>query len=337
MFKYITGDLLHSSASALVNTVNCEGVMGKGIAYQFKQQYPENFKDYKRACQSGALRPGKLHTFHEGSKLIINFPTKNCWRDPSQMEYIESGLDELTQFIYSHNVKSIAIPPLGCGNGGLAWSDVRKVIEYKLSDVSQGREIFLYEPSASCAIKTGCEPRLGESALVLMEIKEYLYAFSAIRLQKTAYFVNIFSHTQYFRFEKNKYGPYSRTVHEVCKSIKKYQDFHAVSTKDAKTILYRSLTSRSVDAKLSKIKPFIKKAADFANLFPNDHDLECLATVCFLIERGRTLTEPMVIQSFLDWSEDKAKRFRTDEISSALQSLYNYGIVDRNLEGYYLA
>ena len=337
MIKYMTGDLLLSSASALVNTVNCEGAMGKGIAYQFKQQYPENFKDYRRVCQSGALRPGKLHTFHEGSKLIINFPTKDCWRNPSKMEYIESGLDELTQLICSHNIKSIAIPPLGCGNGGLAWAEVRKVIEHKLSNVSQGREIFLYEPSTACAKRNSYEPRLGEPALVLMEIKEHLRAFSAIRLQKTAYFMNVFSHSQYFRFEKNKYGPYSHTVHDVCKNIKKYQVFHAVSTAGAKTILYRSLTSKSVDAKLSKIKPFIKEAADFANRFPDDHDLECLATVCFLIEKGGTLTEPEIIQSFLDWSEDKATRFRTDEISSALQSLYNYGIVDRNLDGYYLA
>lgn len=332
----MTGDLLRSSASALVNTVNCEGTMGKGIAYQFKQQYPENFKDYRRVCQSGALRPGKLHTFHEGSKLIINFPTKDYWRNPSRMEYIESGLDELTQLICSHNIKSIAIPPLGCGNGGLAWAEVRKVIEHKLSNVSQGRVIFLYEPSTACAKKNSCEPRLREPALVLMEIKECLHAFSAIRLQKTVYFMNIFSHSQHFRFEKNKYGPYSRTVHEVCKNIKEYQDFHAVSTADAKTILYRNLTSKSVDAKLSKIKPFIKEATDFANQFPDDHDLECLATVCFLIEKGGTLTEPVIIQSFLDWSEDKAKRFQTDEISSALQSLYNYGIVDRNLDGYYL-
>ena len=336
MFRYMTGDLLRSSASALVNTVNCEGIMGKGIAYQFKQKYPETFQDYKKACQMGELRPGKLHTFYEGNKLIINFPTKEQWRNPSRMEYIESGLDELARLICSLDIESIAIPPLGCGNGGLAWPEVRKVIEQKLSNVPQDREIILYEPSASCARKNSKEPKLGESALVLMEIKEHLNAFSKIRLQEKAYFMNVFSYSQYFKFEKYKYGPYSRAISEVCKSIKAYQDFYAVSTANAKIILYRSLASKPVDARLLKLRPFIKRAADFANHFPSDHDLECLATVCFLVEKGKMLTEPMIINSFLDWPEDKAKRFQEDEISGALQNLYDCGIVDKNLDGYYL-
>lgn len=336
LFQYTTGNLLRSSAGALVNTVNCEGFMGKGIAYQFKQQYPETFIDYEKACQMGTLRPGKLHTFREGGKLIVNFPTKDRWRNPSRMEYIESGLDELAQLICTKDIKSIAIPPLGCGNGGLAWPEVRKVIEQRLSGVPQDREIILYEPSAPCAERNAQEPKLREPALVLMELKEHLNAFSRVRLQMTAYFVNVFSHSPYFKFAKNKSGLYSHTVAEICKSIKAYQDFHAVSTAEAKVILYRKLASKSVDASLSKLRPSIQKAADFANLFPDDHELERLAAVCFLIEKGNTLAEPVIVRSFLDWPEDEAKHFWTAEISNAIQTLYDHGIVDRNMEGYYL-
>lgn len=143
MIKYTTGNLLKSSAEALVNTVNCEGYMGKGIAYQFKLQFPENNKDYVKACKSGKLTVGKLHYFKENGKLIINFPTKNKWRANSKMEYIEAGLDELIKLINIKGIKSIAIPPLGSGNGGLIWAEVKLLIEKKLSIINEDVHIYI--------------------------------------------------------------------------------------------------------------------------------------------------------------------------------------------------
>ena len=131
MFFYTTGDLLQSDAEALVNTVNCEGYMGKGIAYQFKLKFPNNNKDYIKACKSGVLRPGKLHFYREAGKIIINFPTKDKWREKSQIKYIEDGLDSLILLIEELNIKSIAIPPLGSGNGGLVWADVKQILAEK--------------------------------------------------------------------------------------------------------------------------------------------------------------------------------------------------------------
>lgn len=129
MLTYTTGDLLKSGAEALVNTVNCEGYMGKGIAYQFKLQFPKNNEDYVRACKSGALAIGKLHYYKEKDKTIINFPTKNRWREKSHMEYIGKGLDQLVVLIQNLDLSSIAIPPLGSGNGGLIWAEVKLLIE----------------------------------------------------------------------------------------------------------------------------------------------------------------------------------------------------------------
>lgn len=336
MFIYATGDLLKSSADALVNTVNCEGFMGKGIAYQFKLAYPNNFKDYQSVCKKGELYPGKLHYFTENEKIIINFPTKNKWRNPSKIEYIESGLDALVPLIHSLSIKSIAIPPLGSGNGRLIWAQVRKLIEQKLFDTSRTVDIFLYEPSKSYVTRPVQEPKLSTSALVLMEIKLKLSSFSSIRLQKTAYFMNVFSHTNYFKFEKGKFGPYSHGIDVISHNIQAYQSFHGKSTKDAREILYRRLVSESVDGKLEKLLPAIQKACDFANEFPDDHELECLATVCYLIETGQAISDEAVTSAFLGWSKEKAKRFRPIEISEALKILCEDGIVDKNLEGYYL-
>lgn len=129
MITYVTGDLLQSEAQCLVNTVNCEGYMGKGIAYQFKLAFPENNASYVRACKNGTLHIGTLHHFQEKGKIIVNFPTKDRWRAKSKLEYIEIGLDQLFDLIEELNISSIAIPPLGSGNGGLVWSDVKQLIE----------------------------------------------------------------------------------------------------------------------------------------------------------------------------------------------------------------
>ena len=184
MFFYTTGDLLQSDAEALVNTVNCEGYMGKGIAYQFKLKFPNNNKDYVKACKNGTLRPGKLHVYKESEKIIINFPTKDKWREKSRMEYIEDGLDALVLLIKELNIKSIAIPPLGSGNGGLIWNDVKQVLAKKLEDIAKQVAIYIYEPSRNFATTPTQEPKLSTSALVLMELKGHLKSLTVFVCKK---------------------------------------------------------------------------------------------------------------------------------------------------------
>ena len=147
MFIYRIGDMFKSEADCLINTVNCEGYMGKGIAYQFKILFPENYKDYIKACKTGHLRIGTLHYYKERGKVLINFPTKNKWRENSRIEYIEKGLNELVKLLPMLDVHTIAIPPLGCGNGGLEWSEVKGLIEKKLNVLSKKYTFILYEPS----------------------------------------------------------------------------------------------------------------------------------------------------------------------------------------------
>ncbi len=136
MIRFKTGDLLAEDAEALVNTVNCVGVMGRGLALQFRKAYPENFRAYARACELGHVRPGRMFVFETDRlarpRYLVNFPTKRHWRNASRIEDIQAGLNDLAEVIRERSIRSIAVPPLGCGLGGLSWSDVRPRIESAL-------------------------------------------------------------------------------------------------------------------------------------------------------------------------------------------------------------
>ncbi|MSR91361.1 type II toxin-antitoxin system antitoxin DNA ADP-ribosyl glycohydrolase DarG [Inconstantimicrobium porci] len=338
MMHYTTGDLLKSSAEALVNTVNCEGYMGKGIAYQFKMQYPENNKDYVKACKSGELTVGKLHYFKEKGKIIVNFPTKNKWRANSKIEYINDGLDELIKLIHQLNIKSIAIPPLGSGNGGLIWSEVKEIIEKKLSVLDDRIDIFIYEPSQNYVSLPTVEPKLSMSALVLMEMKKDLNKFDTLRLQKTAYFMNIFAKEQYFEFKKHKYGPYANSISIISRTIREFQKYHNVkNTQEAYKILYNKIISEKIQNRMKILTPSILKATQYVNSIETNHELECIATVAFIIEKQNGLSGEEILQHFKGWSIDKATRFSNDDILEGIKKLYNDGIIEKNLTGYVLA
>ncbi len=152
MFIYKTGDILSEDVEAIVNTVNCVGVMGRGIALQFKKAFPGNFRAYEAACKRDEVVPGKMFVFRTGQltnpKYVINFPTKRHWRGDSRMEDIESGLQDLIIQIQGLGIKSIAIPPLGSGLGGLSWVDVRSRIEEVLRG-NDDLQITVFEPNGA--------------------------------------------------------------------------------------------------------------------------------------------------------------------------------------------
>lgn len=337
MIIYTSGDLLKSSAEALVNTVNCEGYMGKGIAYQFKLQFPGNNKDYVRACRTGELQIGKLHHFKEGNKIIINFPTKNKWRAKSKMEYVEKGLDELVKLIETIGIKSIAIPPLGSGNGGLIWLEVKKLIEKKLAVLNDDVQIYIYEPSQNYVSQPKEEPKLSLSALVLMEIKNNLDKFDTLRLQKTAFFVDVFSKQGYFNFTRHKYGPYDNSIAIISRNIKEFQMYHGVkNTQEAYKILYNKIISDRVETKLTMLQPFIKKASDYVNALKTNHELECISTITYLLIENVELNEEEIVKEFKMWSEDKASRFSEEDILKGINRLYDTNVIEKTLMGYSL-
>lgn len=149
MIHFTTGNIFNNDAEAIVNTVNCVGVMGKGLALQFKNMYPDNFKAYVAACHAGDVQPGHMFVHEKRQatlpRFIINFPTKRHWRDDSRINDIDAGLVDLVNVIRDRNIRSVAIPPLGCGLGGLDWNVVRHCIERTLADLKDV-QVLVYEP-----------------------------------------------------------------------------------------------------------------------------------------------------------------------------------------------
>lgn len=339
MINFVVGNLFESEAFALVNTVNCEGYMGKGIAYQFKLRYPNMNAEYIKKCKSNQLQPGILHSYLENSKLIVNFPTKNKWREKSKMEYIVSGLDALITLIKEKHIPSIAIPPLGSGNGGLNWGEVKQVIIQKLSCLSDDVDIYIYEPSKNYQAISVVEPKLSLSALILMQIKLHLLPdkihFNKICLQKTAFFMNVLSNTDYFRFVKEKYGPYDHDIDVISKQIKEFEKYHKVkSTNEAYEILMKKLISETTLKKLEFYTPFISKAASFTNHFSDSTSVEGAGTALFIIKQAHSATTEEIIAEFKQWSEDKANRFSETAILSAINELEKSGFIQKTFCGY---
>ena len=341
MINFVVGNLLESDAFALVNTVNCEGYMGKGIAYQFKMRFPEMNAEYVKQCKSHKLRPGILHTYFEGTKLIVNFPTKDKWREKSKMDYITSGLDALVTLIKEKQIPSIAIPPLGSGNGGLIWSDVKQIIIQKLGCLDDTVDIYVFEPSRNYQVLPAVEPQLSFSALILMQLKFNLLNdevhFRAIGLQKTAYFMNVLSHTDYFRFKKGKYGPFDHDIDVIAKRISEFQEYHKATTREAYEILMQKLISEKTLQKLEFYTPFIIKAAAFTNHFSDSASIEGAGTALFIIQQAHCATTEEVIAGFKQWSEDKARRFSEDDIKSAINELVKADFIQETFCGYQIA
>jgi O-acetyl-ADP-ribose deacetylase (regulator of RNase III) len=149
MIEYRKGDILQSGCEAIVNTVNCVGVMGKGLALHCKNHFPAMFRAYREACNNGEVKIGKCHVWEnpDGTpRLIINFPTKDDWRQPSTNLYIVLGLADLHEIIKQYNIKSIAVPALGCQNGGLEWVNVRLLLENFHVLLPDDVKMVVYEP-----------------------------------------------------------------------------------------------------------------------------------------------------------------------------------------------
>lgn len=310
--------------------------MGKGVAYQFKMRFPENNKSYVKACKSGELAVGKVHSFMEEGITIINFPTKNKWRESSKMEYIEKGMEAFVELLPKLAVKKIAIPPLGCGNGGLDWAEVKKVVENKIFDIADRYDFVIFEPSFSYSAMPKKPPKISLSGLVLLDIRLNLKRFNSIRLQKAGYFTNIFLEEEYFKYDKWKYGPYSHAVDIVARNIKEYQNYYGIDNSQ-KTFeqIYQMICSEKVDRQFDKLHIAVKKSTEYVNAIQTDKKLEGVSTVLYLVQNGKPKNKEQLISSFKEWSEDKAKRFSEKYISECIDYLEQTFIISVDICGNY--
>jgi O-acetyl-ADP-ribose deacetylase (regulator of RNase III)/uncharacterized protein YwgA len=324
MIQYITGNILDSNAKALVNTVNTMGVMGKGIALQFKKAYPNNYKAYEKASKSEEVKVGKMFVTLDsnittGERIIINFPTKTNWRKPSEYKYIEDGLDNLVEVINDKQIKSIAIPPLGAGNGGLNWEKVKKLIEQKLGHLNI--DIFVYEPTVQIQEHLMKERvKLTDARALLLYVLydlvkngEYVSEFSS---EKICYFLQKFGAKKYFKleFEPNFYGPYSGKVRFVLNAINGsylmgYSDMNKKPFEPLTLVADAFETVKNHVEKNSELLEIANKTIVFLRGFYSDFALELLSSIDYISTKENTLDKQTISKGLEKWSDRKRTLF----------------------------
>lgn len=339
MIHYKTGNLLESEAKALVNTVNTVGIMGKGIALQFKNMFPNNYKLYANACKNKELNIGQLLVTEEesllaGKKIIINFPTKTNWRLPSEYEYIESGLLELVRVIKELDIKSIAIPPLGAGNGGLDWNKVKIILENHLSRTDC--EIFIYEPNASIQEvlkkeRVKLTPARAMLLSVLYELVRNGEFVSEFASEKIAYFLQRFGARDTFKLEfyPNFYGPYSGKVKHVLYYLNGSY-IMGYSSKDKKPFEELGIVL-DAESEVNKFlddpahidhKSIVENTKSFLTGFYSPFGLELLSTIDFIIEKKNIKTPEAITKELENWSDRKKTLFTNPKfIEIAVQNI----------------
>lgn len=343
MIEYTEGNLLEDKAEALVNTVNCVGVMGKGIALQFRQAYPECFADYKRACDAKDVKPGYLHVHETGSflgpKYIVNFPTKRHWKGKSKIEDITSGLDALRQWIVQSGVQTIALPPLGCGNGGLAWNVVRKLIEQELAGLDDV-VIRVFEPAGAPESKAMSvatkRPKMSRGRAALLAIfRKYLipgYELSMLEIQKLAYFLQESGEPLRLEFEKQKYGPYAETLHHVLQRIEgHFIRGYGDRSRDARVEVYEDAMSQAQETLEKDFPETLPRAERVKNViegFETPYGLELLASVHWVMkhEPEALASVEKTVEAVHSWNKRKAEIFPAKHIRVAWDRIKGLGL-----------
>lgn len=341
MFEYRTGDILQADVEALVNTVNCIGIMGRGIALQFKNAYPENFKAYEAACAREEVQPGRMFVFETGQltpKYIINFPTKRHWRGKSRMEDIEAGLKALVEEIRTRRIRSIALPPLGSGLGGLDWRDVRPRIEAALCELDEVH-VIVFEPHAApeskVAVRSREVPNMtdGRAALVVL-MNRYLGGLmdpfvTLLELHKLMYFMQEAGQPLRLQFSKGVYGPYAENLRHVLHAIEghlvsgyadggdtpdKQLELVPGAVNDAEAFLKEDGATRS----------HFDRVADLVEGFETPFGLELLSTIHWVATReGANSTDKAIAQTYA-WN-DRKKEFSPRQIGLAYDVLAKKG------------
>lgn len=326
------GNLLDARADALVNTVNTVGVMGKGIALMFKERFHDNFRQYAQACKAKEVRTGKIFVTEprelEGPRWIINFPTKQHWRSPSKLDWIVEGLQDLRQFLLANDVKSIAIPPLGAGNGGLEWGLVRPEIESALGDLI-GIEITVFEPTVqyqNVAKRVGVEKLTVARALVAEMVRRYWVLgmeCSLLEAQKLAWFLerSIERHVPEdnplnLQFEANRYGPYAHRLNKLLDSMDGsylHSDKRIADADRLNVIWFDESKVDVIHAYLnSEAKAYrtaLEETAALIDGFESPFGMELLATVDWLLAReGVEPTVPAVREGLRNWPANAGAR-----------------------------
>jgi O-acetyl-ADP-ribose deacetylase (regulator of RNase III) len=347
MISYVKGDLLSADVDAVVNTVNTVGVMGKGIALQFKRRYPENYAIYRAACLREQVRLGSMFITetHEiiGPRLIVNFPTKGHWKADSRISDIRAGLKDLVSQIGKWDIKSIAIPPLGAGNGNLDWRDVKPLIEQALADVD-GLDVRVYEPAQAYRAIVGKPLRLTPTrALTLELLARYVEkrqalepwedptGVSHLEIQKLLYFADRAQPELNLRFTMGMYGPYSDVVRHIVQDMEgTYVAGFGDGSDDVLSLTPIHITERAIaeltayrqtDNFHAAVDDVTEAVLGRISEFEGPYLLELLSSVDWAINEGKVREESAAVNFVQEWTARKSRIFTTAHIGAAFSQL----------------
>ena len=342
MIREGTGDLLNADVDALVNTVNTVGVMGKGIALQFKRRYPGNFRAYERACKAGEVQLGSMFVFDAGQlvrpRWIINFPTKGHWRSNSKLTDVASGLDDLVRVIGELGIRSIAIPPLGCGNGGLDWAIVEPLIRDRLSHVDA--EVVMFAPAgtptAQAMVSRNSRPNMtrGKAALVRLVDRYAPPSFGPglVEVQKLMYFLQESGEALKLKYAKAQYGPYADNLRHSLTAVEGHylQGYGDGSQRvlESESIMVLPGAVEAADAVLKETPETsarIDRVLRLVEGFESAYGMELLATVHWAATAEQCVDRTCVVDTVHGWSPRKESLFTVDHIAVALDRLVGAG------------
>ncbi|WP_257556043.1 macro domain-containing protein [Sphingobium sp. CFD-2] len=342
MIHFCQGDILNADADALVNTVNCVGVMGRGIALQFKNMFPGNYKDYAKACDRGEVQPGRMFIHETGEltspRFIVNFPTKRHWRGKSRIEDIESGLVALRADIVRLGIRSIAIPPLGSGLGGLNWSDVRPRILEALEGLNDVR-IDIYEPAGAPAANVMARSREvpkmtpGRAALIVL-MQRYIGGLmdpfvSLLEVHKLLYFLQEAGEGLRLRYARAHYGPYAENLTHLLRVVEGhfvsgYADGGDAPDKQLEIVPGALADARAALASAEDTRRRFDAVADLVEGFETPFGLELLSTVHWIARHEAVSSIEDIIDATYAWNERK-KRFSHEQLRLAHDVLQRKG------------
>ena len=341
MIEFRRDNLLRADAEALVNTVNTVGVMGKGIALQFKKKFPGNFKAYERACKNEKVRVGKMFTVSLDSltnpQYVINFPTKQHWKGRSRIEYVRDGLEDLLHEIERLDIHSIALLPLGCGNGGLDWeSEVRPLIEATFARVPEIR-VQAFVPHAenepvqldSGEARPPLTPARAAMVYMLGAYKASHYVAGRIVAWKLAYFAQVAGETSLnLKFREGQYGPYANDLKFLLQRLEGHYisglgDFSGKS--DIELLPGAEEEARSYLQAHPETEERLQRAARLIEGFETPYGMELLATVHWTVERKGAASLAEAVQIVQDWTPRKGDLFDQQHIEVAWERLEEEG------------
>jgi len=343
MIEYRSGDILKSDAEALVNTVNCVGVMGRGIALQFKDAFPENFKAYAAACKREEVLPGRMFVFETGQltppRYIINFPTKRHWRGKSRIEDIDAGLKALVEEIRARRIRSIAVPPLGSGLGGLDWiTEVRPRIQTVLGPLADVH-VTVYEPAGAPASETMRHrrevPKMTPGRAALVELMQrYLGGLldpfvTLLEVHKLMYFLQEAGEPLKLRYKAAPYGPYAENLRHVLHAIEGhliagYDDGGDAPDKPLSLVPGAVDEASAFIAEHRDTRERFDRVASLVEGFESPFGLELLATVHWVMHHEPVHTQRDLIERTYAWN-DRKRQFTPRQIDIAAQVLTTKG------------